>query len=54
MNAFVHVNRLGVEIEPSLLRAAALALAPVPLCIYGALLLRKRGAAYGEVDRIQA
>jgi len=25
MNAFVHVNRLGIEIQPSLLRAAALA-----------------------------
>ena len=43
MNAFVHVNRIGIEIEPSLLRAAALAFAPVPLCIYGAILLRKRG-----------
>lgn len=42
MNAFVHVNRLGVEIQPSLLRAAALAFAPVPLCIYGAVLLHKR------------
>jgi uncharacterized protein len=42
MNAFVHVNRLGVEIQPSLLRAVALALAPVPLCIYGAFLLRER------------
>lgn len=42
MNAFVHVNRLGVEIEPSLARAAALALAPVPLCIYSAILLHKR------------
>lgn len=42
MNAFVHVNRLGVEIQPSLLRAAALAFAPVPLCIYGAILLEKR------------
>jgi membrane protease YdiL (CAAX protease family) len=42
MNAFVHVNRLGIEIQPSPLRAAALALAPVPLCIYGAILLRKR------------
>jgi membrane protease YdiL (CAAX protease family) len=42
MNAFVHVNRLGVEIEPSLARAAALALAPVPLCIYGAILLHKQ------------
>jgi membrane protease YdiL (CAAX protease family) len=43
MNAFVHVNRIGIEIEPSLLRAAALAFAPVPLCIYGAILLRERG-----------
>jgi hypothetical protein len=42
MNAFVHVNRIGIEIEPSLLRAATLAFAPVPLCIYGAILLRKR------------
>ena len=42
MNAFVHVNRLGVEIQPSLLRAAMLAFAPVPLCFYGAILLRKR------------
>jgi membrane protease YdiL (CAAX protease family) len=42
MNAFVHVNRIGIEIQPSLLRAAALAFAPVPLCIYGAVLLRKQ------------
>lgn len=42
INAFVHVNRLGIEIQPSLLRAAALAFAPIPLCIYGAVLLRKR------------
>ena len=42
MNAFVHVNRLGIEIQPSLLRAAALAFAPIPLCIYGAILLRKQ------------
>jgi membrane protease YdiL (CAAX protease family) len=41
MNAFIHVNRIGIEIQPSLLRAAALAFAPVPLCIYGAVLLRK-------------
>jgi len=41
LNAFVHVNRLGIEIQPSLLRAAALAFAPVPLCVYGAILLRK-------------
>jgi membrane protease YdiL (CAAX protease family) len=41
MNAFVHVNRLGMEIQPSLLRAAALALAPLPLCIYGAIVLHK-------------
>ncbi|PWT78537.1 MAG: hypothetical protein C5B58_15110 [Acidobacteria bacterium] len=41
MNAFVHVNRLGVEIQPSLLGAAALACAPLPLCIYGAILLRR-------------
>jgi CAAX protease family protein len=43
VNAFVHVNRIGIEIEPSLLKAAALAFAPVPLCIYGAILLRERG-----------
>jgi membrane protease YdiL (CAAX protease family) len=42
LNAFVHVNRLGIEIQPSLLRAAALAFAPIPLCIYGAILLRKQ------------
>jgi hypothetical protein len=42
MNAFVHVNRLGIEIQPSMLRAAALAFAPIPLCIYGAILLRKQ------------
>src|SRR5213078_1358470 len=42
MNAFVHVNRLGIEIQPSVLRAAALAFAPIPLCIHGALLLRKQ------------
>jgi CAAX protease family protein len=41
MNAFVHVNRLGVQIHPSLLGAAALACAPLPLCIYGAILLRR-------------
>jgi uncharacterized protein len=45
MNAFVHVNRLGIDIQPSLLRAAALAFAPVPLCIYGAILLQKRTVA---------
>jgi len=42
MDAFVHVNRLGVDIQPSLLQAAMLAFAPVPLCIYGAMLLRNR------------
>jgi uncharacterized protein len=42
MNAFVHVNRLGVEIQPSVVRAAALAFAPVPLCFYGAILLHKQ------------
>ncbi len=42
MNAFVHVNRLGVEIQPSLGGAAALAFAPVPLCIYGMILLDKQ------------
>lgn len=40
-NAFVHVNRLGVEIQPSLLLAAALACAPLPLCLYSAVLLHK-------------
>jgi uncharacterized protein len=44
MNAFVHVNRLGIEIQPSLLRAVTLAIAPLPLCIYGAILLRKQQA----------
>jgi membrane protease YdiL (CAAX protease family) len=42
MNAFVHVNRLGIEIQPSLVDAAALAFAPIPLCIYGAMLLKQR------------
>jgi hypothetical protein len=42
MNAFVHVNRLGIEIQPSVLRAAALAFAPIPLCVYGAVLLRNQ------------
>jgi membrane protease YdiL (CAAX protease family) len=42
VNAFVHVNRIGIEIEPSLLKAAALAFAPLPLCVYGAILLRKQ------------
>jgi membrane protease YdiL (CAAX protease family) len=42
MNAFVHVNRLGIEIQPSLLRAAAMACAPLPLCVYGAILLHKQ------------
>jgi hypothetical protein len=42
MNAFVHVNRLGVEIQPSLIGAAALAFAPLPLCIYGVILLDKQ------------
>jgi len=41
MNAFVHVNRLGVEIQPSMLGAAALACAPLPLCLYAAILLQK-------------
>jgi CAAX protease family protein len=48
MNAFVHVNRLGIEVQPSLLRAAALAFAPVPLCIYGAILLRKTATYQNE------
>jgi len=42
VNAFVHVNRLGVEVQPSLLKAAALAFATLPLCVYGAILLRKQ------------
>ena len=42
MNAFVHVNRLGVEIQPSTLGAVALALAPLPLCLYGAILVRQK------------
>jgi membrane protease YdiL (CAAX protease family) len=50
MNAFVHVNRLGIEIQPSLVRAAALAFAPVPLCIYGAILLQKRRMDQNEID----
>jgi uncharacterized protein len=41
MNAFVHVNRLGVEIQPSILGAVALACAPLPLCLYAAILLQK-------------
>ena len=41
MNAFVHVNRLGVEIQPSILGAVALACAPLPLCFYAAILLQK-------------
>ena len=41
MNAFVHVNRLGVEIQPSMLGAVALACAPLPLCLYAAILLQK-------------
>src|SRR5207244_12912902 len=48
LNAFVHVNRLGIEIQPSLLRAAALAFAPLPLCIYGAILLRKTATYENE------
>ena len=50
MNAFVHVNRLGIEIQPSLARAAALAFAPVPLCIYGAILLHKQRMDHNGVD----
>ncbi len=41
MNAFIHVNRLGVEIQPSMLGAVALACAPLPLCLYAAILLQK-------------
>jgi len=50
MNAFVHVNRLGVEIQPSVVRAAALAFAPVPLCIYGAILLHKQQCITAKRD----
>src|SRR5947207_11713719 len=49
LNAFVHVNRLGIEIQPSLLRAAALGFAAVPLCVYGAIVLRK--AAIYETEK---
>ena len=41
MNAFVHVNRLGVEIQPSMVGAVALACAPLPLCLYAAILLQR-------------
>jgi hypothetical protein len=41
MNAFVHVNRLGVEVQPSMISAVALACAPLPLCLYAAILLQK-------------
>jgi len=41
MNAFVHVNRLGVDVQPSMLGAVALACAPLPLCLYAAILLQK-------------
>jgi uncharacterized protein len=51
MNAFVHVNRLGIEIQPSLLRDATLAFAPVPLCVYGAILLRKEVMHQPETER---
>jgi CAAX protease family protein len=50
MNAFVHVNRLGVEIQPSMVRAAMLAFAPVPLCFYGAILLRKQQCIAAKRD----
>jgi membrane protease YdiL (CAAX protease family) len=30
LNAFVHVNRLGVDVNPSIVRAIGLALAPLP------------------------
>ena len=50
MNAFVHVNRLGIEIQPSLVRAAALAFAPIPLCVYGAILLQKQRMDRKQVD----
>ena len=48
MNAFVHVNRLGVEIQPSTLGAVALALAPLPLCLYGAILVRQKLRVEGK------
>ena len=41
LNAFVNVNRLGVDVNPTMARAVGLALAPVPLCLYGAMLLRR-------------
>ena len=41
MNAFVHVNRLGVDVQPSMLGAVALACAPLPLCLYAAILLQR-------------
>jgi len=53
MNAFVHVNRLGVEIQPSIFGAVALACAPLPLCLYAAILLQKklRPRAISQTDR---
>jgi len=47
MNAFVHVNRLGVDIQPSILGAVALACAPLPLCLYAAILVRKANRVEG-------
>jgi membrane protease YdiL (CAAX protease family) len=52
MNAFVHVNRLGVEIQPSILGAVALALAPLPLCLYGAILVRQKLGAESKSSSI--
>jgi uncharacterized protein len=50
MNAFVHVNRLGVEVRPSVLGAVALACAPLPLCLYAAILLHKEVRSKPEVE----
>ncbi len=53
MNAFVHVNRLGVEVQPSMLGAVALACAPLPLCLYAAILLRKELRPSAETLRVE-
>jgi membrane protease YdiL (CAAX protease family) len=53
MNAFVHVNRLGVEVQPSMLGAVALACAPLPLCLYAAILLRKELRPTAETLRVE-
>jgi membrane protease YdiL (CAAX protease family) len=41
-NAVVHLNRLGREVELGAGSAVLLALAPIPLLLYGWLLLRRR------------